>query len=153
MSGQNRTGGFPRRHRTQQATIANRQKDCTKAGSLGWVAWSECMQKVLLSGKILLFCSFKNMLDFHVHPQITLCGKNVSSELERERGLAPDYNLQYSEYSCAHCAHIYKQHYFPSMSSYWGWGALYSIFGSFVWGGIVYSGLPWNNNSNHRHPF
>ena len=43
------------------------------------------MQKVLLSGKILLFCSFKNMLDFHVHPQITLCGKNVSSEMDGER--------------------------------------------------------------------
>ena len=25
------------------------------------------------------------MLDFNVHPQITLCGKNASSELERER--------------------------------------------------------------------
>ena len=43
------------------------------------------MQEVLLSGKRLLSRSFKNMLDFHVHPQITLCGKNVSSEMDGER--------------------------------------------------------------------
>ena len=35
--------------------------------------------------KKLFSCSFKNMLDFHVHPQITLCGKNVSSEMDGER--------------------------------------------------------------------
>ena len=86
MSVQNRTGGFPRRHRTQRVTIANRRTALElDSGSLGWVAGSECMQDVLLSGKRLLSCSFKNMLDFHVHPQITLCGKNASSEMDGER--------------------------------------------------------------------
>ena len=42
MSGQNRTGGFPRRHRTQQETIANRRTALElDSGALGWVAWSE----------------------------------------------------------------------------------------------------------------
>ena len=157
MSGQNRTGGFPRRHRTQRVTIANR-RTALELDSLGWVAWSECMQEVLLSGKRLLSCSFKNMLDFNVHPQITLCGKNASSEMdrERERGLAPDYNLQYSEYSCAHYAPIFRssiifqvwvvtevgEHYIPFLARL-----------VCMKGGIVYSGLSWNNNSNHRHWF
>ena len=65
-----------------------------------------------------------------------------------------DYNLQYSEYSCAHYAHIFRssiifqvwvvtevgEHCIPFLAR------LYE-------GGIVYSGLSWNNNSNYRHWF
>ena len=44
------------------------------------------MQDVLLSGKRLLSHSFKNMLDFHVHPQITFCGKKCEQRNgQRER--------------------------------------------------------------------
>ena len=137
MSSQNRTGGFPRRHRTQRATIANRQKDCTRAWL--WFLGMGGLIRVYVGSS----AQWKNtaLLQFQKYPWLSCASSDYSlwqkceqRNGRRERGLAPDYNLQYSEYSCAHCAHIFRssiifqvwvvtevgEHYIPFLARLYG---------------------------------
>ena len=141
MSGQNRTGGFPRRHRTQRATIANRQKDCT-------IAWLWILG---MGGLIRVYAGSSAqwkktaLLQFQKYAWLSCASSDYSlwqkceqwnGRREREGWLQITiYNILSS---LVHIVPIYLEaasfSKYEYECSYWGWGALYSIFGSFVWG-------------------